>query len=97
MAKTKQDALEAIKKKRQQQQDKAIPYPNKKKDIIQLPPISSLLPHSLYPFHMDPKYIVNKPPVKPFIPYYFHHRQFGIESCMLQMMEYEKAIAFYDY
>ncbi|CAO3665694.1 unnamed protein product [Rhizopus stolonifer] len=56
---------------------------------IWLPPIASLLlppsPPSLY--IRDTGQIYHKDVYMPMVPYFFHHKQFGIEACMLQLME----------
>lgn len=51
------------------------------KPQCQLPPISNLL----HPVYTEPFQIHNSRTFMPMIPYYYHHKQFGIESCMLQL------------
>ncbi|KAL4208992.1 hypothetical protein AB4K20DRAFT_1907914 [Rhizopus microsporus] len=53
---------------------------------VWLPPISSLLlPSSSYSHHHT--VCTRNQTYMPIIPYFFHHKQFGIEACMLQLLE----------
>ncbi|KAG2229524.1 hypothetical protein INT48_008413 [Thamnidium elegans] len=50
----------------------------------QLPPISRLLLPPTPCYIMEPV-CVSENIYMPVIPYYYHHKQFGIEACMLQL------------
>lgn len=76
-----------------------------KTPIFWLPPVISLLnpdkPIEPIPALTKSPPITNKkrklnPPVfMPMIPYYFHHKEFGIESCMLQLEGQKKFSKYY--
>lgn len=71
-----------------------------------LPPVASLLSPPNPKLHFLPPLLMTDPIQKkekpsphqvfmPMIPYYFHHKDFGIESCMLQLEGQKKFSKYY--
>lgn len=65
---------------------------HKSTDSTWLPPISSLLlsssPTNTFYFERQHlSYYYTSQVYMPMIPYFFHHKKFGIEACMLQLLQ----------